>query len=73
MSMEVTVQFNVLRALPSAGVLTSTDEKYPGQEYQERQDVGQWVSHCPNFGALVFVVITSYVYEIFIYIRPQPA
>lgn len=73
MSMEVTVQFNVLHALPSAGVLTSTDEKYPGQEYQERPDVGQWVSHCPNFGALVFVVITSYVYEILIYIRPQPA
>ena len=67
MSMEVTVQFNVFHALHSAGVWTSTDEKYPGQEYQEHPDVGQWVSHCPNFGASLFVVIPSYVNVFFIF------
>lgn len=73
MSMEVTVQFNVFHALHSAGVLTSTDEKYPGQEYQERPDVGQWVSHCLILGLYFFFCRNSQLsQEIFIYFPPQP-
>ena len=60
MSMEVTVQSNVFHVLHSAGVLTSTDEKYLGQEYQERPNVGQWVSICSNLGACFFDVIPGF-------------
>lgn len=69
---EVTVQFNVFHALHSAGALTSTDERYLGQEYQEHPDVGQWVSICVNLeGLLLSLFHVSFMKRLFSYLRSR--